>query len=103
MNTGSFMAGNPQSQDAVQMAMQMRGMGASPVPALSQTGQGAPAMPPPAPTTQAPMPSQPPQGAMMAPNDPESQLIVKALSSRLSAISSVEKSEVEGLSAPVGG
>ena len=111
-NMGSFGMGNQQMSQAVGIAMQARQGQGTPVPQLSQTGQGAPAIPPSMPTTQA-MPQgmeQPPQGApqatqspMMAPNAPESELIIKALSQRLQAISSVEKSEVEGVSAPVGG
>jgi len=104
-NLGSFSAGNQNAQQALQEAIMARSSGTSPVPQLSQNSQSQPAMPPPTPTTQATpqgMP-QPPQSPVMPQQDPEAVLIEKALASRLSAISSLEKSEREGLSAPVGG
>jgi len=104
-NLGSFGMGDQQQSQALQQAIMARQGQGTPVPQISQTGQGAPAMPPPTPTTQATpqgMP-QPPQSPVMPQQDPEAVLIEKALASRLSAISSLEKSEREGLSAPVGG
>jgi len=101
---GSAMAGQPNAQEALQAAFQARQGQGAPVPQLSQTGQGTPAMPPPTPTTQA-IPQgvpQPTGSPTMAQPTSEAELIVKALSSRLQSISSLEKSEVEGISAPVG-
>lgn len=83
------MAGDPNAQAAVQAAIQARAGGTS-VPQAAQTGQQPP--------MQTPQPMPAPQGpgmSMPKPSEPapESELIVKALGQRLSAISSVEKAK----------
>ena len=110
---GSFSAGDPQTQQAVQEAIARRQGGQQPVPQLSQTGQGQPTVTPPPPAQQAIPGGQSPQGATVPESptiaNPEAELILKALSQRLGSISAVEKAQVippkqpSPQQAPVGG
>ena len=101
-NLGSFSQGDPQAQAAVQAAIQARRQGSQPVPQLGQQGAqgGQPSVPQPTPAPQGAPPQLPTQGQEKPPST-EAELIVKGLSSRLSAISKVETSQTETRSAPV--
>jgi len=102
-NTGSFMAGDPQGQAAVQAAIAARQGGTS-APQLSQQGQMMGPEP-----VQSPVEAQS-QGMaqpMVAPQDEEKLMIVKGLTDRLKSISKAEadsvKMEGSPQQAPVGG
>jgi len=95
MNTGSFGNVAPDAMQAIQNALARRQQGGG-VPALNQQSGASP--------TAAPLPAEPqggvsmPQGpvgseavAGMPMVNPEAELIIKALASRLKTISDVEK------------
>lgn len=102
-NTGSFGAGQIDTS-AVREAMARRQQGSS-SPALGQTSAQPAQTPqlgqPSAQPSPQPSPGGSPQGGPEAMSPAESELIVKALSQRLSSISSVEKSSMQP--SPMGG
>lgn len=102
--TGSAGAPVPGMGDALQQAIQARSQ-ATPVPQLSQVSPGAPsaqgAVPTQAPTVSqtANLPSPQESTGSAQPNS-EAELIIKALSQRMKAISDVEKAQTQPTGAP---
>ncbi len=92
--TGSFSSNDPNAQAAVKAAIQARSQGSQPVPQLSQTGQ-QPSAQVPQPTPSVSAPSQIGPTPQVKPPATESELIIKGLTQRLSAISKVETASVE--------
>ena len=100
-NLGSFSAGDPQAQEAVQAAIAARQQGTAPVP------QGQPVSPEPQGPTATPSPGGATAPTKRVPQS-EAEMIVLGLSDRLKAIGATEKAAVSPelpspQAAPVGG